>query len=489
MKTARTLLAAAALLTLSAAPTAAQTSYRINALVNLKYESGEYKRVNDSLHFYFSGSHFLEELNFENNSLDRSYPEYILKLYRSEIRIPTFPHERPMLRYTSDSIVYYSIDAGSGLYENRSSIISATQDANGDVVEIITRSKVGASWVNISRDNYSYNANHQIVNVVEQKWESGAWANKTKKVANYNADGQIIEMSFYNWTAGNWKPDYSNVYQYDGAGNCTTTIVREDNSGTWKNSYRYTISYNSDNQTTQILQQNWLSGSWKDYYKLNVTYNSNGDKTLVTTYNRLGSAWEPDEKETHSYSGTQNLGYTQQEYDGSVWNNTKKCIYQYNADGLLEYQISQTWDIAGSEWINGSRCILEYNSLDLASSFVQEFWNPGEYWSPTSGNPKYLFYYEEYATTGLSHIDIQADLNIYPNPTSQLLNVAIDWKNPTNSILTIYDLSGRACYSQNLGKENQTRMQIDLSNFATGSYFLNVKTNETQTTKAFQVLR
>lgn len=77
------------------------------------------------------------------------------------------------------------------------------------------------------------------------------------------------------------------------------------------------------------------------------------------------------------------------------------------------------------------------------------------------------------------------NINIYPNPTSGVLNVQMD-KKFTNISVTVLDAIGKVVYkgeqSLNGGKFN-----LDVSKYANGGYFLVVKSKEFITGKAFNV--
>ncbi|MCX6180786.1 MAG: T9SS type A sorting domain-containing protein [Bacteroidetes bacterium] len=66
-------------------------------------------------------------------------------------------------------------------------------------------------------------------------------------------------------------------------------------------------------------------------------------------------------------------------------------------------------------------------------------------------------------------------LNVYPNPTNDVMNVTFDAT--SKSTITLTDLFGRVVYSASINEGTQ-KIAINSSNFATGMYVLNLTTSE-----------
>ncbi len=75
-------------------------------------------------------------------------------------------------------------------------------------------------------------------------------------------------------------------------------------------------------------------------------------------------------------------------------------------------------------------------------------------------------------------------LRLFPNPARHRLNVDLNLGADQQGILRIVDLAGRELYRRELTIEDQ-RLQIDLSQWTTGLYFLQLISNEERITKRF----
>jgi hypothetical protein len=72
---------------------------------------------------------------------------------------------------------------------------------------------------------------------------------------------------------------------------------------------------------------------------------------------------------------------------------------------------------------------------------------------------------------GVDEIVLEDQLNIYPNPVTDVLNV--QWNNTTETAtLSIRDLSGRLVLSERVANGNAV---LDLSNLSSGNYILELQ--------------
>jgi hypothetical protein len=92
--------------------------------------------------------------------------------------------------------------------------------------------------------------------------------------------------------------------------------------------------------------------------------------------------------------------------------------------------------------------------------------------------------YEITVTLDAANIDINLEMNIYPNPTIKDLNLIIEGHS-NNFSFEIYDLNGEILKSQNIKTDNTV---IKMEGLANAVYFLNIKQNN-ETVKIFKVIK
>lgn len=74
--------------------------------------------------------------------------------------------------------------------------------------------------------------------------------------------------------------------------------------------------------------------------------------------------------------------------------------------------------------------------------------------------------------TGITSNTLSNDISIYPNPTSNIINVTLG-QNSTVNQLILTDLQGKVIFEER--KINNNSVQIDLTNYSKGTYLLQVK--------------
>jgi subtilisin-like proprotein convertase family protein len=102
------------------------------------------------------------------------------------------------------------------------------------------------------------------------------------------------------------------------------------------------------------------------------------------------------------------------------------------------------------------------------------------------GTPRFNIVIDENATTGVSEKDFANSILLYPNPASQQLNIAFQQPLSAGSSLFVSDAQGRMLFTRPIGTGEQT-LQLDTHTFASGIYFLTVKSPEGVFAKKFLI--
>lgn len=72
--------------------------------------------------------------------------------------------------------------------------------------------------------------------------------------------------------------------------------------------------------------------------------------------------------------------------------------------------------------------------------------------------------------------EIYQNLNVYPIPTANLLNIEIPPNNKGLINIAIFDLQGKNCYSKALKQFNESKITIDISDLSEGMYIIQLNT-------------
>lgn len=97
------------------------------------------------------------------------------------------------------------------------------------------------------------------------------------------------------------------------------------------------------------------------------------------------------------------------------------------------------------------------------------------------------FQQSNYNITAIDEVKVKdISINVFPNPTSDFITIAITSLNGTNAdyVVALYDLQGQLLYTANY---SNTEFELDLSSYPTGTYILTVLTKENQTVQNFKI--
>ncbi|MCC7465786.1 MAG: hypothetical protein IT261_05930, partial [Saprospiraceae bacterium] len=196
---------------------------------------------------------------------------------------------------------------------------------------------------------------------------TGALLSGDSITVGYN--GQLLPDMYRNYklsATGTWHVTSRSVfYEYDAGENLLgfTQQVGNDQDG-WTNTWRYSNSYNANNQELSSKLEKWDGNGWilnslneKEYdaagnlisssgqsVRTLYTYNAEGLlESEITQYN-IGNDWLNSAKEAYSYvAGTSHVDVQTTFYwAAGAWGGSARQTFQYDANGhntqlLLEY--------------------------------------------------------------------------------------------------------------------------------------------------------
>ncbi|NQY09261.1 MAG: T9SS type A sorting domain-containing protein [Flavobacteriales bacterium] len=93
--------------------------------------------------------------------------------------------------------------------------------------------------------------------------------------------------------------------------------------------------------------------------------------------------------------------------------------------------------------------------------------------------------YEISIVTGIEATNINLELSVYPNPTTDRLTLAVKDTELNNLKFQLYDLSGKLIQQDQLREQNT---QINMQNLAAATYLLKV-TDSNKVVKTFKIIR
>ena len=150
-----------------------------------------------------------------------------------------------------------------------------------------------------------------------------------------------------------------------------------------------------------------------------------------------------------------------------------------NYTDYTAHNFEQTINTIGYDWktYQGSY-VVDPNRCYFVKDYQQNIWRLVFTGFDGTSTGNIQFNTELLSTTLINDIDNWKLMSIYPNPALQNENITLvyDMRNE-NSVITIYDISGRIVYTSQLDKKGLKTHTIASHNLETGSYIISVNSN------------
>ncbi len=304
----------------------------------------------------------------------------------------------------------------------------------------------GGAWDNNRRFEYTYDLSLRLIET--ESWYStpgtSIWENSTREYFDYGSNGLIdnVMTEYWNTNVNAWWYYLRYRFVYDQNGNVLTKYFDYSNnaSGTWSNSSRLVYGY-AKNQKVEI-QQVFTDPDWRNIYRKTFSLNSIGhtEDVLKEAWNINYVNWDTLFAERDLYYYNKSGQLEEHIYMSSYiqWFNNSRETYIYDFNGKLTEKNEFTWNHSEDTWDHKIRCT--YISTPIVLSF-----NSNE----------------------------AVEFNIYPNPTSDYLNIV-----PGDEIkgdLTVYLLSSSGQVMKEIRQTNNNLLLFDLMEYPAGVYFIQLE--------------
>ena len=80
-------------------------------------------------------------------------------------------------------------------------------------------------------------------------------------------------------------------------------------------------------------------------------------------------------------------------------------------------------------------------------------------------------------------------MTLFPNPTTDQLNVALDLEQAGDALMILFNMDGKVLNVKELDNVQEATVKYDISNYAPGTYMMRVVTTEGTSTKKFVVAK
>ena len=247
---------------------------------------------------------------------------------------------------------------------------------------------------------------------------------------------------------------------------------------------------------TSEIDETWSSGSSLYTYSDEILYTDSANEVQAIQYNTWnGAGWTNGNLTTNTYDSAGDL-LTQlyQTYNGAAWANQTLVVYSnFTAAGsnLPQTQVNQVYDTTGTgSFQNVMQYMYTYNSYGQMTESTGESYNVGGFWEFASGDPQAFYYYDTYtpAVTSVKNVvNNGGDVNIYPVPAQNVVNVALTWNVAQSATISLFDMSGRVINTLTAPVGTQYTGSLSVSNLADGMYVIRIDGTQGQIVKQIVV--
>jgi hypothetical protein len=341
----------------------------------------------------------------------------------------------------------------------------------------------GSSWLPINTSEFTYDDDDNLTEIIDLDWDTGTsqWIKSEVSTYTYNANNRsVVELyQKYNGSTIEFQDRVSNTYNSEGF---LIQILEEDYlTSSWVNAFKINLEYANGNIVSGISSE-WNGEDWiigEDSSKVTINYNANGTVSSVVSDIWDGTSWFAAYRSVYSYDGNNRVVLQEEQFwDGSAWMAEYKTEYAYDVNGNV---------LTNKEFYNDNGVFIqeneETNTFDtsqLMANFAHPFKDKSgidylfsvngivnKILTTTTANRRTTYNYDQ-TTASIPKFDL-TDVQVYPNPAKDVVNVSI--QNVSIHKIEVYNLLGKKVLTS-------TKSKINVENLAKGVYLLKVQSED-----------
>lgn len=392
---------------------------------------------------------------------------------------------------------------------------------NGGVKETNVLNKVSADGISFM-DNYrhtkSYNSNNFILEDLKELWNGSTWIDNTKTTTTYNGSDRILQELSQTHNGAIWinSAKLENTYTEDLEENLYYLYENDDwvlysqslstptdegyDQEVWTRNYVtqilerdsntiYAISNSMiDNSIEQTWDETLAIPAWVNTEKIVYTYipEDEFDITFNTieyySWDNSLMDWETEPIYRVSFirdDATYDIIVLGENNIGGVWEDDYHSLYIYDANGnILSYE-NQDWDNSlgsNGEWVTIAFIVDTYDTNNNNTQTISQF----DFGDGLENSSKVDRFWSEATALSVSFNSLE-NISLYPNPTTDVIN--IKFKNPLaySSEAKLYDIQGKLIHKVTIQKGSGTA-KIPIEYQENGIYMLHINTKKAKQT-------
>lgn len=298
----------------------------------------------------------------------------------------------------------------------------------------------------------------------------------------------LFTEDFNNYLAGHLNIDYTGTIVGQGGwvterhvnASAIAMVTPETGKG---NVVSFTTNGNFSNENVNVKQNTGvISALWNNRTAGNNVLKYEYEVYATGWFNAYGNLYNNNSTLMYLRFASTTVHYIQTTCRGMANPNTQPILKNYTASTFphnmwIKVEFFIDYNNKKAYWYIPILNI--FRSEDLANTFVPDNLSIYVDWL----KPGTVVKYDNIKLTALASVPtyilsaneiVSAKFNMYPNPATNVVNI-INSENMLVEQVTVYDISGKQLITQSFS--NQTQIQLNVENLASGTYMLHIQTN------------
>jgi hypothetical protein len=231
-----------------------------------------------------------------------------------------------------------------------------------------------SGWDDYRRWNYVYGTSGNLDAIIGEFLNGVNWDSLDRKVYVNDDQDRVMEITRDVYTFPGWYPTQREIYEYNPDGLVSKLYFQGPYSPTeWYYEDLVESSYNGQGLKNALIYYYSQDGdtNWTPSSKLDYTYDENNIETeeLFSIWNAGDSTWIPASRTINTIVEGKVTEKLYQSFYGVNWEDTGRDLYEYNPDGTLLTMTYQQY--YSSNWNNTLKTTYVYEPVSAISGNYQ----------------------------------------------------------------------------------------------------------------------
>ncbi len=222
------------------------------------------------------------------------------------------------------------------------------------LTEEVSQVYSGTTWENQTRYVTTYNNLGYSVEYRSEQWNGTAWVISTGQQVTYEMDGDLLKVAtFKDWNtvSSSWVNSTRETYTYSGTDRRYTSFIAEQWNNAWVYLSKMDVSWNGNN-IAQFISYAYEGGAWVPTGKITYDWGANNSSVMIMSSYLGNNTWMQTMKTTTNFDthGNQTLSQVEM-YFGNAWMMLSATRYQLTyAGNNLTMRITESFSTV--QWTN-----------------------------------------------------------------------------------------------------------------------------------------